>query len=301
VIDAAVAATCTATGLTEGSHCSVCNAVIVAQKTVDALGHTEVIDAAVDATCNKTGLKEGSHCSVCNEVLVAQEVTPATGLHTHTDDDYICEVCNLFQFLGSNVFLGNNLDMWFAFPKAAVTGDLTGYYAIITQNGDVTTIKYTAENPWQVETVGGVECYIIIYGGIAAKEMSDLIEVTVYNAAGEPVSSVKKDSIRDYAHRLLNLYEEDDSKDQLLTLLVDMLNYGAACQTYFASKDGNEVAPEDLASYGLTDAEKAEHKKLREEYLADFRKNLRGQLENISFVEADGSITPLSSLRKKDI
>ena len=27
----------------------------------------------------------------------------------------------------------------------------------------------------------------------------------------------------------------------------------------------------------------------------------RGQLENISFVEADGSITPLSSLRKKDI
>ncbi len=52
---------------------------------------------------------------------------------------------------------------------------------------------------------------------------------------------------------------------------------------------------------GLTDAEKAEQKKLREEYLADFRKNLRGQLENISFVEADGSITPLSSLRKKDI
>ena len=52
---------------------------------------------------------------------------------------------------------------------------------------------------------------------------------------------------------------------------------------------------------GLTDAEKAEQKKPREEYLADFRKTLRGQLENISFAEADGSITPLSSLRKKDI
>ena len=52
---------------------------------------------------------------------------------------------------------------------------------------------------------------------------------------------------------------------------------------------------------GLTDEEKAEQKKLREEYLVDFRKTLRGQLENISFVEADGSITPLSSLRKKDI
>lgn len=52
---------------------------------------------------------------------------------------------------------------------------------------------------------------------------------------------------------------------------------------------------------GLTDEEKAEQKKLREEYLVDFRKTLRGQLENISFVEADGSITPLSSLRKKNI
>ena len=38
VIDAAVSATCTETGLTEGKHCSVCNEVIVAQQTV-AAGH----------------------------------------------------------------------------------------------------------------------------------------------------------------------------------------------------------------------------------------------------------------------
>ena len=62
----------------------------------------------------------------------------------------------------------------------------------------------------------------------------------------------------------------------------------------------NELARKQK-TVGLTDAEKAEQKKRREEYLADFRKTLRGQLENISFVEADGSITPLSSLRKKDI
>lgn len=62
----------------------------------------------------------------------------------------------------------------------------------------------------------------------------------------------------------------------------------------------NELARKQK-TVGLTDAEKAEQRKLREEYLADFRKNLRGQLENISFVEADGSITPLSTLRKKDI
>ena len=35
----AVAATCTATGLTEGKKCSVCNTILVAQQTVAALGH----------------------------------------------------------------------------------------------------------------------------------------------------------------------------------------------------------------------------------------------------------------------
>jgi hypothetical protein len=118
VKDAAVAATCETAGKTEGSHCSVCNAVIKAQTTVAALGHswdggkvtkaatcttagtktytctrckktrTETIaaighkavkDAAVAATCETAGKTEGSHCSVCNTVLKAQTTTAALG------------------------------------------------------------------------------------------------------------------------------------------------------------------------------------------------------------------------------
>ena len=62
----------------------------------------------------------------------------------------------------------------------------------------------------------------------------------------------------------------------------------------------NELARKQK-TIGLTEAEKAEQKRLRAAYLADFRRNMRGQLETISFVEPDGTITPLRTLRKKDI
>ena len=88
VVDAAVAATCSSTGLTEGKHCSVCGTVTVAQQVVPTLAHTEVIDAAVAATCTEIGLTEGKHCSVCGEVIVAQEEIPALG---HTAGDAVEE------------------------------------------------------------------------------------------------------------------------------------------------------------------------------------------------------------------
>ena len=94
VIDAAVPASCKDTGLTEGSHCSVCNKVLVAQtvapKTDD---HTPVTDAAVPASCKDTGLTEGSHCSVCNKVLVAQTVAPKTDDHTPVTDAAVPASC----------------------------------------------------------------------------------------------------------------------------------------------------------------------------------------------------------------
>ncbi len=45
-------------------------------------------------------------------------------------------------------------------------------------------------------------------------------------------------------------------------------------------------------SEGLTPAEKDEQQKLRKEYIRLVHNNLRGQLDNVSFLNPDGTVTP---------
>lgn len=45
---------------------------------------------------------------------------------------------------------------------------------------------------------------------------------------------------------------------------------------------------------GLTEREKREQKRLREEYVKGFRRSLIEQMNNVSIKEKDGSITKLS-------
>ncbi len=77
VIDEAVDATCTETGLTEGSHCSVCNEVIVAQEVVPALGHDLEHHEAKAATCTEVGWDAYDTCTRCDYTTYAE--IPATG------------------------------------------------------------------------------------------------------------------------------------------------------------------------------------------------------------------------------
>ncbi len=85
VIDAAVAATCTKTGLTEGRHCSVCSTVIVEQQTIDKLPHSwDAGTITTQPTCTKTGVKTYI-CTACSETKT--ETLTALG-HSYGEPTY---------------------------------------------------------------------------------------------------------------------------------------------------------------------------------------------------------------------
>ncbi|MBQ4562791.1 MAG: hypothetical protein IJA55_10735, partial [Clostridia bacterium] len=82
---AAVAPTCTETGLTEGKHCSVCGEVLIAQEVVDALGH-DYEAVVTEPDCINGGYTTYT-CSVCGDSYVADE-TDALG---HTEAEAVIE------------------------------------------------------------------------------------------------------------------------------------------------------------------------------------------------------------------
>ena len=83
VIDEAVAATCTQTGLTEGKHCSVCNEILVAQSDVPMIDHT----AGAMATCT-----EDQTCTICGEILESAN-GHIPGVEASCTESQRCTVC----------------------------------------------------------------------------------------------------------------------------------------------------------------------------------------------------------------
>ena len=88
----AVAPTCTETGLTAGSTCSICGKVFTKQEVVPALGHKEAALPAIEATCTAEGKTAGIKCELCGKVLKAQETIPAKD-HTEVTDAAKAATC----------------------------------------------------------------------------------------------------------------------------------------------------------------------------------------------------------------
>ena len=81
VVDDAVAATCMKSGKTEGSHCSVCGEVIVAQKTIPALGHKFVNYIYNNDATTET---DGTETAVCERGCGETDTRVAVGTKLNT-------------------------------------------------------------------------------------------------------------------------------------------------------------------------------------------------------------------------
>ena len=248
VTDVAVAPTCTATGLTEGKHCSVCNTVIVAQEEIAALGHTEVIDKGYAATCTAAGLTDGKHCSVCKAVLTAQEEISALG-HTEVIDKGLaatltttgltdgkhCSVCNevltaqeeipALSSVNWNMTLADDLTVnLFVNVDSSIEETAT---ISVTFNEE--TVEYKAENG---------ACTLPVK--VAAAQMADSIVLTITNGDDK---LEKEYSVALYAKKIL----DDEEQKAYHALVQAMLSYGAAAQRYFGYNTDNIVNETECA------------------------------------------------------
>ena len=93
--------------------------------------------------------------------------------------------------------------------------------------------------------------YVFSYKGINPQLMNDNVTAVLHakNKSGEYTSPEKIMSVKEYAYTMLDRYS-DDEHSKLRTLLVDLLNYGAAAQIYAGYQTDN------LVNSDLTDVQK---------------------------------------------
>ncbi len=154
------------------------------------------------------------------------------------------EIKNPVNVVGANMLLGNDLTMNFFIPKSSLDG--TGYYAVVTKyyaDGSAPVERTFQFNEWENYNSS---YYRVNFSGIAAKEMSDELNVQIYHSNGTPAGTLWIDSIAGYAQRGYNGWNNEQK-----TWAVDMLNYGAAAQTIFKYNTDN------LANAGLTEEQQA--------------------------------------------
>ena len=117
VVQPAVEATCTSTGLTAGKYCSKCQYVFTVRQKTPKKAHSIVPVSEKQATCEEVGNREYWKCSSCGELFASAEGTVTTTLDkvsvpalghspekveakepTHTEpgnhEYYVCARCN---------------------------------------------------------------------------------------------------------------------------------------------------------------------------------------------------------------
>lgn len=138
--------------------------------------------------------------------------------------------------------LESSITMNFKVLKSAVADFENPYVVFNCEDDKLTVTDYTEQGDY----------YVFSYPGISPQLMNDNV-VAVLHAEHNGIdytSPEKVMSVRTYAYTMLERYNTDDYAE-LRTLLVDLLNYGAASQKYVGYQTDN------LVNADLTNEQKA--------------------------------------------
>lgn len=226
IVDAGVAPTCVKTGLTEGSHCAICDEVIVAQEVIPALGGQHQYD-------------ENAKCIYCGAIATIVEKGRTL---SYEDYIYVVDIFDLQNVEG--IDLTQNAGIYVSTSKEKVLAH------------DATCVNVGLQSYSQIagaESVAGSEnFYFGVSDGIMTRELHQTLYLVGYVKLPNDqyiYSSVLEYSPSTYAYNMIEKYSATPDNNTY-KLCVALLNYIAAAQQYF----GSEI---ELVNAGLSKTERA--------------------------------------------
>ncbi len=165
VIDAAVAPTCTQTGLTEGKHCSVCNEVLKAQETVAVIAHS-----FIEGICSSCGAEDSEYYFV---MTIPEAQSAEDGKRVQVSGT-VCAINTIWTETNNN----------FSVTITNANGDKLYIYRLATrvELGDVITVRGVMSTYAETRQIG--------QGGTATIDghdsSYDYKEVSLENALSTP-------------------------------------------------------------------------------------------------------------------
>lgn len=181
-------------------------------------------------------------CNACESVQYEDHVF---------DENGTCVVCaaSRIKFSGATLTLEDNISINYKMKPEQLDG--TGYsnpYVVFNFNGKTVTVTdYTIDSNGR---------YSFKFSDIAPRMMNDVLTATLYATyEGEVVTcQTRSYSVKEYCYNMLSKCKEGGvyaNDTEFKTLLVDLLNYGAAAQAY------GDYNMENLVTADLTATQKS--------------------------------------------